>query len=119
MFCLLNRLLTPISSVKRLFMTTNSPPVCKSGGSCNGDGTCSYVNKMNGTACNDGTTCSSELCLPGAFTDGGGACTAPCVTSADCPAAAPLCAPITYDTPSGAAQPGNGCVAPAPGARGS
>ena len=60
-------------------------------------------------ACTNGTQCQASICIPNA-SGSGGTCTAPCVTNADCPSAAPMCVDLAYGRPSGATQPGRGCV---------
>lgn len=62
-----------------------------------------------GEACSPtgANTCRNVLCVGTSAT--AGYCTAPCTVDADCPAAAPSCAPITYSRPSGAGQPSRGC----------
>jgi hypothetical protein len=63
-----------------------------------------------GGACASGSECQSLLCVPGVGPGGAGACTAPCVTDADCPAAASHCAPISWTRPDGTGQSGHGCL---------
>lgn len=63
-----------------------------------------------GDACNPSgtTTCRNILCVQtGSATTG--YCTSPCLTDADCPAAAPRCAEITLSRPSGMPQGGRSC----------
>ncbi len=71
----------------------------------------SSITAPAGTACTSGSECQSFLCVPGAGADGGtGACTAPCLTSVDCPATATRCVDITWSRPAGGGQPGHGCL---------
>jgi hypothetical protein len=62
-----------------------------------------------GSPCMSGSECQSFLCVGGVL-DGGGACTAPCVTNTDCPAAAPRCVGISWLRPDGTGQSGMACL---------
>src|SRR5439155_793464 len=43
-----------------------APDQCHQAGTCNGDGTCSFANKADGTACNDGTAFTkTDVCTGG------------------------------------------------------
>lgn len=70
----------------------------------------SSVTRTAGSTCASGSECQSFLCVPGVGDGGAGACTAPCLTSMDCPAAAARCVDITWSRPDGGGQPGHGCL---------
>ena len=66
-----------------------APDQCHQGtGTCNGDGTCSFANQLDGTTCNDGNactnpdTCQGGSCVPGPAVDCGGPA---CVPPTGCP----------------------------------
>src|SRR5206468_1382686 len=47
-------------------------------GTCNGDGTCSFANKSNGTACDDGNACTkNDVCTAGTCGGTAFSCAAP------------------------------------------
>lgn len=49
----------------------SAPDQCHQAGTCNGDGTCSFAAKPNGTACNDGNPCTlADTCQNGVCTAG-------------------------------------------------